>query len=266
VRPVPVAKRSAATDRASKHEPQINAEYQATMTVRCKLCGAPGPLVRAHVTPRSFYELSTGPLYVLTNASGKFTRRSQTGEYDTELVCAACEARFAPWDTYGHDLLIRSRDTAPPILDGKTTLAWSFKSFDYVKLKLFFLSVLWRAAVSNRDFFAHVDIGPHEDTLRNTILHGDPGDPEFYSVIVARFPAAAGLLNPHRERWEGINFYRLYMREYMVLVKVDSRPTPEPWSSFTLGATPNLIVIARDLRRSPELPLLRRLVSQRSVS
>ena len=51
---------------------------------------------------------------------------------------------------------------------------------DYTLFKLFHLSILWRASVSNRDEFRNVKLGPHEETIRKMLLADDPGAPQTY--------------------------------------------------------------------------------------
>jgi hypothetical protein len=95
-------------------------------------------------------------------------------------------------------------------------------------LKLFFLSLLWRASVSRHFFFRRVTTGPFERELRRMLLTGDPGAPEEFAVNLGRFdnPTYAGILDPHLDRYEGINYCRLYLGSFVTYMKVDRRPPP----------------------------------------
>lgn len=54
---------------------------------------------------------------------------------------------------------------------------------DYQLFKLFHLSVLFKAGVSNRSEFDMVKLGPHTEKLRKMILSGDPGSARVYPVF-----------------------------------------------------------------------------------
>jgi hypothetical protein len=64
----------------------------------------------------------------------------------------------------------------------------------YAPFKLFHLSILWRASVSNLEEFQAVALGPHEERLRMMILTGTPGTPDEYRL------SASILLRPASRR------------------------------------------------------------------
>jgi hypothetical protein len=128
---------------------------------KCKLCGIRDDFVKAHVVPSSFYPAIDGPRDMLLGASSKpdgRRYRTPTGIYDPKLVCAACEQRFSPWDTFAHRLLIERADLLRPEYDDSTLIAYWLPSYNYSQLKLFFLSLLWRAAATNREEFSRVKL------------------------------------------------------------------------------------------------------------
>jgi hypothetical protein len=122
----------------------------------CKLCGEDRPLVKAHIVPKSMYPLEDDrrePLLRVPSAPEAPPERSWTGEYDPALVCAECEAMFAPWDDYAYRLLSNEpREEDYVFVDGEP-VAYTLETYDYEKLKLFFVSLLWRASESSRHSF-----------------------------------------------------------------------------------------------------------------
>lgn len=91
-------------------------------------------------------------------------------------------------------------------------LAYNFGLCDYEKLKLFFLSVLWRAGVSKQQLFNKVQLGPYEEKLKQVVLSKEVGGVENFSVALSKFDAPAnvtGILNPDRTKYEDVNHYRL---------------------------------------------------------
>ena len=58
------------------------------------------------------------------------------------------------------------------------------KNLDYSKMKLFFILTLWRAGISNLPDFAEIQLGPHEQRMRQMILEGNPGHQYEYPCIL----------------------------------------------------------------------------------
>jgi hypothetical protein len=75
----------------------------------CKLCGNAADLVNAHIIPEAFFrELrhEDKPPLLVTNTKGHFPKKVPIGVYDPEILCASCEKKFLPFDTYGIDVLL----------------------------------------------------------------------------------------------------------------------------------------------------------------
>jgi hypothetical protein len=123
----------------------------------CKLCGLDHKLVDAHIIPRKMYEHmhdGRNASIILSSEDGVYPRRTNTGEYDSNIVCENCEAIFSPWDGYANELLLSDYDEDNYFYGSQgSRLAYIFNNVNYERLKLFFSSVLWRASVSQRDFF-----------------------------------------------------------------------------------------------------------------
>lgn len=234
--------------------------------MKCKLCSSETKLVKAHVIPKSFCkQVSEDPTTakLVTNTPGEYPKRNPVGVYDPTLVCADCENLFAPWDDYAFSVLVRDENLHVPIKDGERTIGYTIAEVDYRKLKLFAISVLWRASASSHGFFHRVKTGPHETQLASMIRAGTPGEPEDFAAVFAKFdgPFETFQLDPHFERYDGINFYRIYLSRYVISVKVDHRPPPALFDIFVLRPDRPLCIALRNLRRSSELSLLRTLAA-----
>lgn len=187
----------------------------------CKLCGEEKPLVKAHIIPKSMYPLDDKrrePLLRVPSAPDAPPERSWIGEYDAALVCAQCESTFHPWDDYAIGVFRTEPQEDDYVkVDGEPG-AYTLKAYDYAKLKLFFVSLLWRASESSRPFFEHVNVGrEHATRLREMILDKDPGDPDEYSVFIVRLihhdDAHKSVISPHKQRWghDRVTFWRFYL-------------------------------------------------------
>lgn len=201
--------------------------------MKCKLTGNEGKGVRAHIIPKSFYAIDpeeTQPVRLITNAKGHYPRRVPIGVYDTTIVTEEGERIFTEWDDYASGLLLENKTAFEPLAHNGETVAFQITEYDYHKLKLFFLSVLWRASASSQHFFRRVNLGPHEESIRNALLEGNPGDSECFSVCLAKWsdhPDGAGMMDPYRTRFDGLNYYVMYLEHYIVYFKVDRRIASE---------------------------------------
>src|SRR5262245_49116185 len=169
--------------------------------MQCKFCREDRKLVEAHVISRSFFEIEpANPPCLASNKEGVFPKRSPAGMYDTQLVCEGCERLFSPFDDYAQRLLLANREAAKPISDGQQVVAHIYQSYDYHKLKLFFVSLTWRASESSHSFYQHIGLGPHEPMIRKAISESNPGAANFYGVVLAKYPKPLGILDPHITR------------------------------------------------------------------
>jgi hypothetical protein len=247
-------------------------EYQpgnALQMSRCKLCGEDRPLVGAHIIPESMYPFDRGasrePLIIVPSAPDIHPGKSRRGVYDRELVCGPCEAEFSPWDDYANRLLRKeSGEHDYTYVDGEPR-AYTITTYDYAKLKLFFVSLLWRASESNQTFCAHMSVGrQHTARLRQMIRNGEPRDPEEYSVFVVRLThpddAHRTVRSPQRRRHASVLFWRFQFAGYMCDIKVDQRPTPPPMCRWILRPDEPLRIMILPFNEVPEFKDLARAV------
>lgn len=230
----------------------------------CRLCGNERPLIDAHVIPKSFHRIDPTerhPSRMLTNVPGMYARKLRKGVYDSKIVCEECERRFSPWDDYAAELFLEKWADFQPIVEGGSHVGFTIPAFDYPKLKLFFISLLWRAHVAGHQMFYQVDVGPHEELLKQSILGSDPKDPNHYGIVLQAFDTSAvGMLNPHPERFFGVRFYRFYLAHVIAYVKVDQRPIPAVFQSGMLSPGSALVLAAKNFATSPERTIMRNLV------
>jgi hypothetical protein len=150
----------------------------------CALCRTTATLRRSHVIPEFLYAAvydEAHSFLVTSTDPGVRTAIRQKGLWEY-LLCDTCEGRFSAWESYTKRVL--SGEDVTISRDGESVL---ITPVDYARLKLFQLSVLWRAAVSSRPEFAAVELGPHEETLRQMLLAGNPGAPQEFGCVVV-FP------------------------------------------------------------------------------
>jgi hypothetical protein len=116
---------------------------------------------------KSALRVDSGKLVLLDsnpNTSNKYTSDSCA----VYLLCKECESRLNnEYDSYAINLLKNTSNV------NKNDYGLTFKNLDRRKLRLFFLSVLWRSALSNHEFYKGVKLDFVQiEKLRNAFFYG----------------------------------------------------------------------------------------------
>ena len=167
----------------------------------CKLCGQQKKLLKqSHIYPSFIYKGvfdNTNRTLLASLKDNRGPRFYQTGFYDKNVLCEHCDnviigrlERYAasvlpPPTTNAHTSVVAQLEN-----DQLTTL--HITGMDYKQLKLFVLSLLWRAHHSSNEFFQKVHIPTHEPILRKMIMEGDPGAETVYEMAIVRIDRANG--------------------------------------------------------------------------
>lgn len=160
-------------------------QLKATMQLgRCRLCLETLPLCESHALPNSLFK------YILRKNSGKAIVVSDDADtlvqyssdtWDDELLCAGCEKDLNErFDAYGL-AVFRGREGS--------TLAEPagvrFLRTDRRRLRMFFISVLWRISVSSHPNYSNIDLPFHwEEDLRNALHLKQPIPDSRYTVAI----------------------------------------------------------------------------------
>lgn len=177
----------------------------------CKLCGGPGPLRKSHIMSEAAYV----PLYdakhraVAPNLRQASVPFVQKGLYE-KLLCEICEQRFSRRERYFFGIWQPDKLFPPPI----TQPHFKVTGFDYKRVKLFHLSVLWRAGVAKSYAFAQVNLGPHEPRLRDLLLNETCPSELIYPIFGcvlresdSRAVLKAAVMPPASKRIHGVRTY-----------------------------------------------------------
>jgi hypothetical protein len=159
----------------------------------CKLTGRPGAFVKSHLIPEALTRPSKAGAPLFQYGDGPKPSRRWSSWYDSELVTREGEDILSALDTWAitvlreHKLVWTGWGEAVELGELHTKFSEHHGirevSLDTKRLRLFFLSLLWRAAESDRYEFKDVVL-PKKDleTLRNILLGHEEPDPDFYPV------------------------------------------------------------------------------------
>lgn len=169
----------------------------------CKLCHLQKPLIgKSHIIPDFLYKQSG--LYddkhrlryfsVEDIINGGQPSLPQSGVHEGGILCADCDNRrlgtnlenYARIAIYGGGKLpANETPDCTNYIDPQGNTFGHCKNLDYTKYKLFLLSILWRASISSKPFFKGINIGEHEEVIRQMIMNNDPKNFYDYPILVS---------------------------------------------------------------------------------
>ncbi|WP_104429815.1 hypothetical protein [Methylobacter tundripaludum] len=125
---------------------------------------------------------------------------------------------------------------------------------------MFFISILWRTAITNSETFAQVKLGSWENKLKTMILTEDPGCKNNFSILIYKYEGEFSeiMINPTKHRGEteqvdyGVNFYILSFPNYRFIIKVDQRNFSSRLDTLILSPDQPLLIPVSDFKSSVE--------------
>jgi hypothetical protein len=230
---------------------------------RCRLCDQERPLVDAHIIAEGYFRRlgRFGGVNRLLKETD-YPKKSWIGVYDQGILCAECDGVFSPWENYAQELLDSDLSHFQPVPPKGKPVAFTCQTFEYHKLKLFLISLLWRASISTHHFFEKVDIGPYETRAKALIRAKDPSDPTEFAVVLQKFDHEVGeaIFDPVPVRMNRIRLYRFYLGGYIVHIKVSAAQHSSPLSDVLINLDRPLVVISKELMISQEREVLQRII------
>jgi hypothetical protein len=235
--------------------------------MKCKFCNEETKLIKAHIVPAGFFKkMRDGtPLQLISKSPGIFPRRLPIGVYDKTILCSMCDGLLGRYDQYAQEAFLGNSIVPEPLRNHEGIQALCYKGIDYALLKLFFLATLWRAAVSSSDFFSRVHLGPFEASIREMLRAGEPGEANDFGVFITQIDSIrpVAVMDPAPHRFDGVNYYKLYLERLHVFVKVDSRPGPDVFQKFYIKPGKPVWVMLMDDYHDSEQSSLKRMIKNR---
>jgi hypothetical protein len=208
----------------------------------CKYCGQLKTLVKSHIIPRSLCDINS------------------SGICDDELFCKDCEDKFMIYDAYAFNLLHEQNTHRKTVRDGNgEEVGVYYETYDYTKLKLFFMSVLLRAGLSNVFFFKHVKIGPYLEMLKEALDAGQAPAANDFAVFLAYYDEIKKgpvIFPPAQQKIGNIKFYLFHIGYVLFYIKVDRRDPPAALQPIILQPDGRLFLMKLVRKRATESDIL----------
>ena len=116
------------------------------------------------------------------------------------------------------------------VLIQKRRHQWHISNLDYTRVRIIFLSLIWRMSVASQDpMWKNINLAPDEEPIRRMVHEGNPGEPwqdGFLCIVVLfdRKPIVDWLLDRDWVRSEWGRMYRLWVGGCIYLFR-DFEPT-----------------------------------------
>ncbi len=228
----------------------------------CRLCDQNKKLIESHIIPGAVTS------HILYNRNPKkdgaralvrdefrninHPKIPTDGYYDKNILCKECDSdELGKFDDYGARFLRadfskfrRSRDNI-----------FYYYGFpvDQKRFKLFAISMLWRASISNNEFFSDVALGPFEEMAKEFIKSSGVTYQDVFDVRLSHYYDISGINNIssmiqpfYRAKINlmriGINFYVITLGKIEIGIKVDSQKLPKGSEVFFLNNENNFML------------------------
>ena len=201
----------------------------------CKFCGQEKKLIKAHIIPRHFYLNYENETFAAINAKTGEWKQCKTGTYDKNILCSDCDNdilrkfeqeayRILLTDIYNHAEYKYNQNILYHLME---------KDFDYTLFRKFFISVLWRASISQLEEYSNIDLGPYENIALN-ILKNKMNDEKLFKVLIFKYPQGLDnnsivyLLKAKTKH----EIYCLSMAGYFILIFINEKNIPYDFRKY----------------------------------
>ncbi len=220
----------------------------ATKKGMCLLCRKEKDLIKAHIFPehmyKKLYDSNHRYTEVTTSQESASSKYQRKGLRDDSILCLECDREvlgeldnYAARVLWGYGKMDLGLREYYSINDPR--VRW--KQADNVKsdwMKLFFLSILWRAHVSRLPFFGAVDLGQrHGETVRKIIRGRLPDDR--YPILLLQFSrlepdSQAFMSQILRHKRNGKTFYSAIACGLRIVWFISEDSLPPSFKNYTV--------------------------------
>lgn len=246
----------------------------------CALLGKEGVFVKSHLIPQALTGPDTPGKHFIEAGPNTRPVKRFTSWYDDELVIregedylsridsrAVAELRRNKlvWSGWGKDKILKCphHSFSPETKDGFRSLP----GVDTSLLRLYFISLLWRALSTERSEFQHLTTaGVDIIRLRDMILSGESGSSFYHPIILHQMntrgithnytPVMWDIVIPTSEQGSEINLktYRFYMQGLIAhIYPTTDETTAKRLGGLPLGAQPETFIFTRPFNTSAQL-------------
>jgi len=231
----------------------------------CKLCVVKEASCKAHIIPRQFYHrMRKKSPHLLTFKVSSPVEKSttQSGIYQTGILCPECDGKIGQFDDYAYKILPATTDARKFHRFAPGLCVYELGNVDVEKFQWFLVSLAWRAAVATHPLFRRVKLGPYEERFRNVLLKTDLKSLSTVAAVVCLFQPPNHdeiLFQPFRSKYDGVNVIQFYLYPWKLLLKVDQRDFAAPFDDLALSPGRLAFAFVHDFLSQEEIKMVRSL-------
>lgn len=194
----------------------------------CKLCNQERKLIKAHIIPKAFYkDIKKKKGYIALEQDGH-RKKYQKGIYDNNILCAECDnSKLAPIEKEAAELLLQHIKYYVFYENFYQRIYYISKSnFNYEILRKFFILILWRASISNKQEYRDFTLNEYEKVAKEIIL-GEKDYPNLFNFFIYKIPDNVKYSNIMYLTYSlpfGIKAVELQMGAYNVTITLNVTP------------------------------------------
>jgi len=223
--------------------------------MQCKLCLQEKPLIKkSHIIPKKFFQQAFinipkgfapenygDKAYRLYSKESK-SRNQPSGIHVKNILCESCEQKLGLFDNYAQTILLNN-DKYLKKDDKKNVWKLQNIDYDYIKLKLFFMSVLWRSQICSDSFCSQVELtSDSEAKLRDMIINKNPGSENEFSVLLLKYLGEEAESFSVARGKQLCEVYMFRLGNYTFYIKVDENSWPDLFQEYMLKPEQNLLI------------------------
>ncbi|MGD9637758.1 MAG: hypothetical protein AB7U85_01705 [Alphaproteobacteria bacterium] len=196
---------------------------------KCFLCGEDKKLIKAHIIPEKYFT-KTKKLQKIYSYDGDYPKKNRIGVYDNEILCSDCDGKLGKYDEYSYEVLFNLEK----FICERDKNGIKVKNIDSNKLKLFYLSIIWRAHISKRPEFKKIDLGEkYSKIIKNSLLNNKLPEASFFEISIWKHYFENNKIeeddidimffSPIKHKFEQTNCYIFLFGGYSHYIKIDNR-------------------------------------------
>lgn len=172
-------------------------------------------------------------------SSGDPIKRRIPQGWKEYLLCIDCERHIGRFDDYAAKFF--SSVDKWEFIETPAGRLYVVHKYDYKLLKLFLMSVLWRASVASIEPFQQVSLDAHhQEALRQMLLANDVGNDSQFRSVIFRYQSYKNLekvtIAPHRIEEKGcITYFQLQFNEFPCRIKVSEQNDSDRYDGVWLS-------------------------------
>ena len=254
---------------------------------RCKLTKNNGKFVDSHIIPQGFiHKVQKEEPFMQPMGKGR-AKKNWTGWYDSTIVIREGEDYLSNLDSWAISVLREKKLVWSGWNTNKTLQSSDHKLFskeqgireieniDTQKLRLFFLSILWRAAVSSLSEFKEIHLSARDiEQLRTMIISGESAPSQFFPIHLIQLhtygdthlmaPTKSITMLPQNEKSKiKLETYRFSINGLIVHIENSAINNFSQYlGNLVVGSTTKLLLTTQDYNSSREKEIADKIMTE----